>query len=214
MDKKLLLFGKEFLVQTFADATANAVAFTCKSAFSEALLFSVTYNLSGVNSNMDYSELTKEQKAKLRALRESTPKVTAKDLLLRPFALKRMNDGRESKVTLAKLNELITKEGTFEQNKEGRFVLSEDASSIVKEYISVVSNMLLEDTIDVYCVRMPVSELTNGKCTTWKPPYSDDKRAEVVCYDVDFNTLQATAMQAIGQMFASLESEQEEEEEK
>lgn len=202
---KLSLFGKDFEVTTFANAIPTNCVATKKSAFSDALLFNVTYDLSGVDAAKDLDELTQEEIAKIISLRAKTPTITAKDLGLRHFVLNSMNKGKEEsdKITLSDFNAKLFKSENFDENGE----ISESANETLKTYCKKVCNFLSKGKRNVYFVSMPVSELTGGKFSTWTPDYSDKPRAEVVAYEIDENNLLNAAMSAVAQMYATLETE-------
>ena len=206
---KLSLFGKDFEVTTFVNAIPTNCVATKKSAFSDAILFNVTYDLSGVDAAKDLDELTQEEIAKIISLRAKTPTITAKDLGLRHFVLNSMNKGKEEsdKISLSDFNSKLFKSENFDENGE----ISENANETLKMYCKKVCNFLSKGKRNVYFVSMPVSELTGGKFSTWTPDYSDKPRAEVVAYEIDENNLLNAAMSAVAQMYATLETEPSEE---
>ena len=208
---KLELFGKTFAVVTYVNSSPSSASFKKKSAFADSLLFNVTYDLSGVDTSKSWDQLTPEEQARVISLRSKTPTITAKDTILRTFALKELNKGKDADnmLTLQTLNEKLFAPNTFDENG----ALDENAdNSTLKAYNKVVCKMLLTGKRNVYYVSMPVSELTNGKFTTWQPEYSDKPQTDVVAYEVDVNNLLNAAMSAVARMFASLPQTSEEEE--
>lgn len=211
MDKEVLLIGgKEYQITTFANAVATSCALKTKSAFSDALLFNVTYDLSGVSPEKDLDDLTADEIAKVISLRAKTPIITAKDLGLRHFILNSLNKGKDEsdKVSLNDFNAKLLDEKNFDENGE----LSDDANETIKKYIKKVSDVLTKGTRNVYFISIPVSELTNGNISTWTPDYSDKPRSDVVAYEVDKDNLLSATMSAIAQMYATIDTNEEEEE--
>lgn len=208
---KLELFGKTFSVVTYENSVATNVSFNKKSTFADSLLFNVTYDLSGVDTNKDWDALTAEEQSKVISLRAKTPIITAKDTILRTFALKELNKGKddENKLTLQQLNEKLFAANTFDENGN----LDENAdNATLKAYNKIVTKMLLSGKRNVYYVSMSVNELTGGKFSTWKPEFSDKPQSDVVAYEIDANNLLNAAMSAVARMFASLPQTTEEEE--
>lgn len=208
---KLELFGKTFSVVTYENSVATNVSFNKKSTFADSLLFNVTYDLSGVDTSKDWSELTSEEQAKVISLRAKTPIITAKDTILRTFALKELNKGKddENKLTLQQLNEKLFAANTFDENGN----LDENAdNATLRAYNKIVGKMLLSGKRNVYYVSMSVNELTGGKFSTWQPEFSDKPQTDVVAYEIDANNLLNAAMSAVARMFASLPQTTEEEE--
>lgn len=208
---KLELFGKTFAVVTYANSVPTSVQFNKKSTFADSLLFNVTYDLSGVDTSKDWSELTSEEQSKVLSLRAKTPIITAKDTILRTFALKELNKGKdnENKLTLQQLNEKLFTNGTFGENGE----LDENAdNATLKAYNKIVCKMLMSGKRNVYYVSMSVNELTGGKFSTWQPEFSDKPQSDVVAYEIDANNLLNAAMSAVARMFATLPQTTEEEE--
>jgi hypothetical protein len=200
---RLELFGKSFAVVTYANSVPTSVQFNKKSTFADSLLFNVTYDLSGVDTSKSWDELTSEEQAKVISLRAKTPIITAKDTILRSFALKELNKGKEpdNMLTLQSLNEKLFAANTFDESG----ALDENSdNTTLKAYNKVVCKMLLTGKRNVYYVSMPVSELTNGKFTTWTPEYSDKPQTDVVAYEIDENNLLNAAMSAVARMFQSL----------
>lgn len=208
---KLSILGKDFAVQTFKNAVPTSCAFITKSSFENTLLFSITYDLSGVDSTKDIDELTSEELSNLIALRAKTPKITAKDIALRPFILAALNKGKddENKMSLVDFNAKLFKDGTF--GEDG--LRTDEENKTFDSYVSYFSKRMLKGTRDVYCVDIPVSELTDGKVKTWKPEYSDNPVSNVVAYDISERTLPQTTMNAIARFFAAIDNNVEEEEE-
>ena len=209
---KISLFGKDFAVVTYENAVPTSCIATKKSAFSDAILFNVTYDLSGVDSAKDLDELTPEEIAKIISLRAKTPTITAKDLGLRAFVLNSLNKGKDEsdKISLADFNAKLFKSENFDENGE----ISETANETLKAYCRKVCNFLAKGKRNVYFVSMPVSELTKGKFSTWTPDYSDKPRTDVVAYEVDENNLLNAALAAVGQMYATLNESEANKEEK
>lgn len=209
---KISLFGKDFAVTTYADAVPTSCIATKKSAFSDAILFNVTYDLSGVNPSKDLDELTSEEIARIISLRAKTPTITAKDLGLRNFVLNSLNKGKDEsdKISLADFNAKLFVTDNFDENGE----ISESANDTLKSYCKKVCNFLTKGKRNVYFVSMPVSELTGGKFQTWTPDYSDKPRTDVVAYEIDENNLLNAALAAVGQMYATLDTNETSEEEK
>lgn len=208
---KLELFGKTFSVVTYENSVPTGVQFNKKSTFADTLLFNVTYDLSGVDTSKDWEALTAEEQAKVISLRAKTPIITAKDTILRQFALKELNKGKddENKLTLQQLNDKLFAANTF--NEDG--TISEDSdNATLKSYTKVVSKMLLSGKRNVFYVSMSVSELTGGKFSTWQPEFSDKPQSDVVAYEIDANNLLNAAMSAAARMFSSLPQTTEEEE--
>lgn len=209
---KLSLFGKDFSVVTYSDAIPTNCTPTKKSAFSDAILFNVVYDLSGVDSTKDLDELTPEEIAKIVSLRAKTPTITAKDLGLRHFVLNSMNKGKNEseKISITDLTKQLFAEGNFDENGE----ISDNANDALKTYCKKVCDFLAKGKRNVYFVSMSVSELTGGKFQTWTPEYSEKPRAEVVAYEIDENNLLNAAMSAVAQMYATLDNTETNEEEK
>ena len=209
---KISLFGKDFAVVTYENAVPTNCVATKKSAFSDAILFNVTYDLSGVNPSKDLEELTSDEIARIISLRAKTPTITAKDLGLRNFVLNSLNKGKEDsdKISLADFNTKLFVTDNFDENGE----ISESANDTLKSYCKKVCNFLTKGKRNVYFVSMPVSELTGGKFQTWTPDYSDKPRTDVVAYEIDENNLLNAALAAVGQMYATLETSETSEEEK
>lgn len=208
---KLELFGKQFSVVTYENSVPTGVQFNKKSTFADTLLYNVTYDLSGVDTDKSWEQLTAEEQAKVISLRAKTPIITAKDTILRQFALKELNRGKddENKLTLQQLNDKLFSANTF--NEDG--TLSEESdNATLKAYNKLVGKMLLSGKRNVYYVSMSVSELTNGKFSTWQPEFSDKPQSDVVAYEIDANNLLNAAMSAVARMFASLPQTTEEEE--
>lgn len=208
---KLELFGKSFAVVTYKNSVPTNVTFNKKSTFADTLLYNVTYDLSGVDTSKSWNELTSEEQAKVISLRAKTPIITAKDTILRSFALKELNKSKESDnmLTLQSLNEKLFAANTFDESG----ALDENSdNTTLKAYNKIVCKMLLSGKRNVYHVSMSVSELTNGKFTTWQPEYSDKPQTDVVAYEIDENNLLNAAMSAVARMFASLPQTSEEEE--
>ena len=208
---KLELFGKTFSVVTYENSVATNVSFNKKSTFADSLLFNVTYDLSGVDTNKDWDALTAEEQSKVISLRAKTPIITAKDTILRTFALKELNKGKndENKLTLQQLNEKLFAANTFDENGN----LDENVdNATLKAYNKIVGKMLLSGKRNVYYVSMSVNELTGGKFSTWQPEFSDKPQSDVVAYEIDPNNLLNAAMSAVARMFASLPQTTEEEE--
>ena len=208
---KLELFGKTFSVVTYENSVATNVSFNKKSTFSDSLLFNVTYDLSGVDTSKDWDALTAEEQSKVISLRAKTPIITAKDTILRTFALKELNKGKddENKLTLQQLNEKLFAANTFDENGN----LDENAdNATLRAYNKIVGKMLLSGKRNVYYVSMSVNELTGGKFSTWQPEFSDKAQSDVVAYEIDPNNLLNAAMSAVARMFASLPQTTEEEE--
>ena len=201
---KLSLFGKDFAVVTYGNAIPTNCIATKKSAFSDAILFNVVYDLSGVDPSKDLDELTPEEVAKIVSLRAKTPTITAKDLGLRHFVLNSMNKGKNEseKITISDLNSKLFASGNFDENGE----ISEGANETFKSYCKKVCDFLTKGKRNVYFVSMSVSELTGGKFSTWTPEYSDKPRTEVVAYEIDENNLLNAAMSAVAQMYATLDN--------
>lgn len=200
---KLELFGKTFSVVTYENSIATNVSFNKKSTFADSLLFNVTYDLSGVDTSKEWDALTSEEQSKVMSLRAKTPIITAKDTILRTFALKELNKGKdeENKLTLQQLNEKLFAANTFDENGN----LDETAdNSTLKAYSKIVAKMLLSGKRNVYYVSMSVNELTGGKFSTWQPEFSDKPQSDVVAYEIDANNLLNAAMSAVARMFASL----------
>lgn len=208
---KLTLFGKEFAITEYKNATPTSAVLNKKSAFSDAILFNVTYDLSGVSPDKDWDDLTPEEKAKVSSLRARTPIITAKDTGLRNFALKRLNKGKDddSKMSLADLNTKLFAEGNFDDDG----VKEKECNTVLATYEKTVVKMLTDSPRTVYYIQMSVSELTNGKVSTWTPEYSDKPQADVVAYEVDADNLLNAAMSAVARMFATLDTDEEEGEE-
>lgn len=208
---KLELFGKQFSVVTYENSVPTGVQFNKKSTFADTLLFNVTYDLSGVDTSKDWDALTAEEQAKVISLRAKTPIITAKDTILRQFALKELNKGKDddNKLTLQQLNEKLFAPNTFDGNGN---VVEESGNATLKAYTKVISKMLLSGKRNVYYVSMSVSELTNGKFSTWQPEFSDKPQSDVVAYEIDANNLLNAATSAVARMFASLPQTTEEEE--
>lgn len=208
---KLELFGKTFSVITYENSVPTNVSFNKKSTFADSLLFNVTYDLSGVDTSKNWDELTAEEQSKVISLRAKTPIITAKDTILRTFALKELNKGKdpENVLSLQSLNEKLFADGTFNENGE---VDETKENATLKAYSKIVCKMLLSGKRSVFYVSMPVSELTGGKFTTWKPDFSDKPQSDVVAYEIDENNLLNAAMSAVARMFASLPQTTEEEE--
>lgn len=209
---KLSLFGKDFAVVTYENAVPTNCIPTKKSAFSDAILFNVTYDLSGVDSAKDLDELTSDEIARIISLRAKTPTITAKDLGLRNFVLNSLNKGKDEsdKISLADFNSKLFVTDNFDENGE----ISESANDTLKSYCKKVCNFLTKGKRNVFFVSMPVSELTGGKFQTWTPDYSDKPRTDVVAYEIDENNLLNAALSAVGQMYATLETSEASEEEK
>ena len=208
---KLELFGKTFSVVTYENSVATNVSFNKKSTFADSLLFNVTYDLSGVDTNKDWDALTAEEQSKVISLRAKTPIITVKDTILRTFALKELNKGKndENKLTLQQLNEKLFAANTFDENGN----LDENVdNATLKAYNKIVGKMLLSGKRNVYYVSMSVNELTGGKFSTWQPEFSDKPQSDVVAYEIDPNNLLNAAMSAVARMFASLPQTTEEEE--
>ena len=208
---KLELFGKTFSVVTYENSVATNVSFNKKSTFSDSLLFNVTYDLSGVDTSKDWDALTAEEQSKVISLRAKTPIITAKDTILRTFALKELNKGKneENKLSLQQLNEKLFAANTFDENGD----LDENAdNATLRAYNKIVGRMLMSGKRNVYYVSMSVNELTNGKFSTWQPEFSDKPQSDVVAYEIDPNNLLNAAMSAVARMFASLPQTTEEEE--
>lgn len=208
---KLELFGKQFSVVTYENSVPTSVQFNKKSTFADTLLFNVTYDLSGVDTSKDWDALTAEEQAKVISLRAKTPIITAKDTILRQFALKELNKGKsdENTLTLQQLNDKLFTANTF--NEDGT-ISEESDNSTLKAYNKIVGKMLLSGKRNVYYVSMSVSELTGGKFSTWQPEFSDKPQSDVVAYEIDANNLLNAAMSAVARMFASLPQTTEEEE--
>lgn len=200
---KLELFGKTFAVVTYKNSVPTSVTFNKKSTFADSLLFNVTYDLSGVDTNKSWDELTSDEQAKVISLRAKTPIITAKDTILRTFALKELNKGKDSEntINLQQLNEKLFANGTFDDDGN----VSDDVeNTTLKAYNKVVCKMLLSGKRNVYYVSMSVNELTNGVFSTWQPEFSDKPQTDVVAYEIDENNLLNAAMSAVARMFASL----------
>lgn len=208
---KIELFGKMFSVVTYENSVPTSAQFNKKSAFADTLLFNVTYDLSGVDTSKDWDALTAEEQAKVISLRAKTPIITAKDTILRQFALKELNKGKddENKLTLQQLNDKLFAANTFDEDGT---ISEESDNTTLKAYNKIVSKMLLSGKRNVYYVSMSVSELTGGKFSTWQPEFSDKPQSDVVAYEIDANNLLNAAMSAVARMFASLPQTTEEEE--
>lgn len=213
---KIFIFGKEFAVSEYPKAVPSSFELRGRSVFAKALLCSVTYDLSGLDTSKNLDELTDEEIAKASDMRAKTPKVVAKDVALRPFIIKEMNKGRDedSQITLSKLEDTIFNEDTFD--KDGMRTDSEN--KILDKYLSVFAKRLLRGTRTIYSVTIPVAELTDGKVKTWVPPYAVNNpkpQANVVAYAITLESLKEAALSAVAQFFATInESAEEEEEEK
>lgn len=208
---KIELFGKTFSVVTYENSVPTNVQFNKKSTFADSLLYNVTYDLSGVDTNKSWEQLTEEEQSKVISLRAKTPIITAKDTILRTFALKELNKGKEegNTLTLQQLNEKLFAPNTFDDNGN----VSEDSDNVtLKAYNKIVGKMLLSGKRNVYYVSMSVSELTGGKFSSWQPEFSDKPQSDVVAYEIDANNLLNAAMSAAARMFASLPQTANEEE--
>lgn len=215
---KLFIFGKEFAVSEFPNAVPSSFELKGRSTFAKALICSVTYDLSGLDTSKSIDELTDEEISRASDLRAKQPKVASKDVALRPFILKQMNEGKEddAKMSLSKLEDSIFNEETF--SSDG--LRTDNENKILNKYLSIFSKRLLKGTRTVYSVTIPVSELTNGKIKTWIPPYSVNNpkpQPNIVAYSITLESLKESALSACAQFFATIDSDntkEKEEEEK
>lgn len=214
---KLFIFGKEFSVTDFKNAVPSSFELRGRSTFAKALLCSVTYDLSGLDTSKSLDELTDEEISRASDLRAKTPKIVAKDIALRPFILKKMNEGKDedTQISLSKLEDAIFNEDTFD--KDG--LRTDSDNKILDKYLAIFSKRLLKGARTIYSVTIPVSELTDGRVQTWIPPYAANNpkpQANVVAYATTLESLKEAALSAAAQFFATIEENDntEEEEEK